>query len=149
MSRPSLAGVAGPERLDQAGEVDWNLAVVGGGAIGTAVARAAARAGLATLLLEQRDFGRGTHAVRREGARTIADVVQRRMMVGHRPDLGKPAADALAAPLGELLGWDSARRSLELRRYAEEIDERRLPTAGTGSAAPGEAPASAPGDADR
>src|SRR6266566_3611256 len=60
MSRAALAGVAGPERLEEAGEDDWNLVVVGGGAIGTAVARAAARAGLRTLLLEQHDFGWGT-----------------------------------------------------------------------------------------
>lgn len=88
------------------------------------------------------------HAVRREGARTIADVVQRRIMVGHGPDLGKPTADALAMPLGELLGWDAARQALELRRYAEEIEERRLPPAGTGSRAHGDDAPSAPGDAD-
>jgi glycerol-3-phosphate dehydrogenase len=84
------------------------------------------------------------HAVRREGARTIADVVQRRIMVGHGADLGMPAADALAAPLGELLGWDSARRSQELRRYAEEIEERRLPARKAGAAPTGEGPAPVP-----
>jgi glycerol-3-phosphate dehydrogenase len=69
------------------------------------------------------------HAVGREGARTLSDVIQRRVMVGHGPDLGSPAAAALAAPLGELLGWDTARRAAELEGYAAEVDERRLPDA--------------------
>src|SRR5438552_19132231 len=60
MSRAVLSGESGPERLKVACGVDSNFAGVGGEAIGTAVARAAARAGLRTLLLERHDFGWGT-----------------------------------------------------------------------------------------
>lgn len=38
----------------------WDVVVIGGGIVGAAVARETARAGLSTLLLEQRDFAWGT-----------------------------------------------------------------------------------------
>lgn len=44
----------------QHGEQDWDLVVVGGGIIGAGVLREAARRGLKTLLVEQRDFAWGT-----------------------------------------------------------------------------------------
>jgi glycerol-3-phosphate dehydrogenase len=44
----------------QQGEHDWDLVVVGGGIIGAGILREAARRGLKTLLVEQRDFAWGT-----------------------------------------------------------------------------------------
>lgn len=44
----------------QQGDQDWDLVVVGGGIIGAGVLREAARRGLKTLLVEQRDFAWGT-----------------------------------------------------------------------------------------
>jgi glycerol-3-phosphate dehydrogenase len=44
----------------QQGEQDWDLVVVGGGIIGAGILREAARRGLKTLLVEQRDFAWGT-----------------------------------------------------------------------------------------
>ena len=85
------------------------------------------------------------HAVRREGARTLADVIQRRVMIGHGQDLGWPAAQVLVAPLGELLGWDSARRVRALEAYDAEIRERRLPDAGSEAPAGGVEAAAATG----
>lgn len=67
------------------------------------------------------------NAVLVEGARTLADVVQRRVMLGHGPDLGATAAEALAQPLADLLGWDRSRLDDERRRYADEVAARRLP----------------------
>jgi len=72
-------------------------------------------------------FAELENAIRAEGARTVADVVQRRVMLGHGEDLGEPAAAALTAPIAELLGWDAARVRDEEARYADEITMRRLP----------------------
>jgi glycerol-3-phosphate dehydrogenase len=44
----------------QQGERDWDLVVVGGGIIGAGILREAARRGLKTLLVEQRDYAWGT-----------------------------------------------------------------------------------------
>jgi glycerol-3-phosphate dehydrogenase len=44
----------------QQGAQDWDLVVVGGGIIGAGILREAARRGLKTLLVEQRDFAWGT-----------------------------------------------------------------------------------------
>jgi glycerol-3-phosphate dehydrogenase len=87
------------------------------------------RPGESTILRGLDDVTRAEleNAVHSEGARSLADVVQRRLMLGHGRDLGEAAAGAIAAPLADLLGWDRARSDEEQRRYAAEIGERRLP----------------------
>jgi glycerol-3-phosphate dehydrogenase len=66
------------------------------------------------------------HALAVEWAQTLADVVLRRMMLGFGPDLGREAAEAVAAVAVERLGWDAARVARELAAFDIENLERRL-----------------------
>ncbi|MFI5255232.1 MAG: glycerol-3-phosphate dehydrogenase/oxidase, partial [Candidatus Limnocylindrales bacterium] len=61
-------------------------------------------------------------------AATVADVVLRRMALGFGPDLGRAAAEAVAAVGVERLGWDPGRAARELEAFDAENAERRLPT---------------------
>lgn len=57
------------------------------------------------------------HAVENEAACRLEDVLDRRLLAG---TLGTPDVDtvqAVAAQVGELLGWDDARRGEEIRAY--------------------------------
>jgi glycerol-3-phosphate dehydrogenase len=58
-------------------------------------------------------------AVTREAARTVDDVLLRRTMLGLEADLGLPVLEPLADLMAELLGWDEARRRLEIAAYME------------------------------
>jgi glycerol-3-phosphate dehydrogenase len=67
------------------------------------------------------------HAVRREQARTVGDVLLRRTRLGLTAgrDLCAPGADApdrVAAVMGEELGWDPARRAAEAAAFRAEAD---------------------------
>ena len=67
------------------------------------------------------------HAVEREWAKTLADIVVRRLALGFGRDLGRRAAEAVAEIAVDRLGWDRARVDRELREFDAENDERRLP----------------------
>jgi glycerol-3-phosphate dehydrogenase len=67
------------------------------------------------------------HAVRREQARTVGDVLLRRTRLGLTAgrDLCAPGADGperVAAVMGEELGWDAARRVAEAAAFRAEAD---------------------------
>jgi glycerol-3-phosphate dehydrogenase len=66
------------------------------------------------------------HALALEWAQTLGDVVLRRMMLGFGPDLGREAAEAVAAVAVERLGWDAERVARELAAFDIENVERRL-----------------------
>jgi glycerol-3-phosphate dehydrogenase len=58
------------------------------------------------------------HAVRRELAQTVEDVLVRRFHLYYEdPDHGAPAARRVAELMGEELGWDAARVEEEAARY--------------------------------
>jgi glycerol-3-phosphate dehydrogenase len=60
------------------------------------------------------------HAVRRELAQTVADVLVRRLHLYHeRPDYGVPAARRTAELMGRELAWDDARIDRETSRYLD------------------------------
>ena len=60
-----------------------------------------------------------------EGARTLADVIARRTMVGLNPDVGI-GADAVAARVArEVLGWDIARADAEVAAYRQWVSRYR------------------------
>jgi glycerol-3-phosphate dehydrogenase len=94
-------------------------------------ARADLVAGLAgsSPLLEQRIvptlpyvWAEVVHAVRREEARELADVLVRRVPIFRdAADQGLGAADQVAALMGAELGWDDARRARALAAYAETV----------------------------
>ncbi|MBN8217275.1 MAG: glycerol-3-phosphate dehydrogenase/oxidase [Spirochaetes bacterium] len=63
MDQPQNAPGGLPDRAAALSSLDsrvWDLVVVGGGIVGAGIAHEAARCGLATLLLERRDFASGT-----------------------------------------------------------------------------------------
>jgi glycerol-3-phosphate dehydrogenase len=59
------------------------------------------------------------YAVEREWAVTLADVLQRRCMVGLDGDFGLGAAPAVADAFVRLGIWDAARAAHELAAYRE------------------------------
>ena len=60
------------------------------------------------------------HAVRREFARRIDDVMIRRLSLGSEtPDAGLAALDTVSRLMGRELGWDESRRREEVERYRE------------------------------
>jgi glycerol-3-phosphate dehydrogenase len=67
------------------------------------------------------------HAVEREWAVTLGDIVLRRLALGSGADLGRAAAEAAAEVAVERLGWQRGRADDELRRFDAENAERRLP----------------------
>jgi glycerol-3-phosphate dehydrogenase len=69
------------------------------------------------------------HALALEWAQTLGDVVLRRLMLGFGTDLGREAAEAVAAVAVERLGWDTERAARELTAFDIENLERRLETA--------------------
>lgn len=61
------------------------------------------------------------HAVEEEEAVTLTDVLFRRTGIGTSPCLGKDCAEAIAARMAVLCGWDRARRERELQAYWDEV----------------------------
>jgi len=62
-----------------------------------------------------------------EFARRVEDVVRRRTGLWLTPDRGRIAAAEVATVLARRLGWDEARRRVELQRYHDALaDEERL-----------------------
>ncbi|MEO1203138.1 MAG: glycerol-3-phosphate dehydrogenase/oxidase [Pseudomonadota bacterium] len=63
------------------------------------------------------------HALRHEFARTLDDVLSRRLMIGLNPDIGLPSLPAVARVMAAELGWDERereRRQRDFERYASE-----------------------------
>src|SRR5207247_502760 len=66
------------------------------------------------------------HAVEREMALRLGDVLMRRLhLFSETRDQAVPATSAVADHLGELLGWDAARRSEEIADYAKQVAQSR------------------------
>jgi glycerol-3-phosphate dehydrogenase len=65
------------------------------------------------------------HAVGREWARTIGDVLLRRTSLGLAACQGLDCVAAVADLIGPLLGWDAARRKTEIDAYCREIEPMR------------------------
>lgn len=64
-------------------------------------------------------------AVRREGARTLADILLRRTMVGLNPDLGLGAVESAADVARHALGWDDAMVAAEIAAYRNAVQRFR------------------------
>jgi glycerol-3-phosphate dehydrogenase len=67
------------------------------------------------------------HAIRREKARTLGDVLLRRTGVAFAPCQGRDCAAAAAHLAAPLLGWDDPAREQAVRDYYQELD-RTLPS---------------------
>lgn len=61
------------------------------------------------------------HAVTQEGARTLQDVMLRRLTVGLTPAHGRDGADAVAGMMAALLEWDGSRVRKELAALDEQL----------------------------
>ena len=89
------------------------------------------------------------HAVSREHAVTLTDVLARRVLVAFEPGHGLDVIGELAAVVGERLGWDERQRAAEVEGYRTWLDHLAIPdldgprssSFGAGAAA---APAGAP-----
>ena len=89
-------------------------------------AYAAADAALAAPISERHhDIGaQVAYAVDHEGARTVADVLLRRTVVGLTRDLGRSAARPTASIMGQRLGWSDEQREQAARDYFVELHRR-------------------------
>jgi glycerol-3-phosphate dehydrogenase len=67
------------------------------------------------------------HAITREWAVSLSDIVLRRLCLGFGPDLGREVAEAVAGVCRERFGWSDARVSAELAAFDAANEERRLP----------------------
>ncbi len=61
------------------------------------------------------------HAVEEEAAVTLTDVLLRRTGIGTSPCVGRDCAEAIAARMAALCGWDRARQDRELAAFWEEV----------------------------
>lgn len=68
------------------------------------------------------------YAVHEEGARTLRDVLLRRLTIGLSATRGREAAAPTAALLARLLGWDDARVRGELAALEEQLAEGAAPS---------------------
>lgn len=66
-------------------------------------------------------------AVRREGARTLTDILLRRTMIGLDPDVGPGSAEAAADVASRTLGWNDARVRAELASFRGTIRRSKQP----------------------
>lgn len=66
-------------------------------------------------------------AVEHEFARTLADALMRRTMIGLEPGQGLGSVERAAGILGEHLGWDSERRSAEVEAYRRYLRRFGVP----------------------
>lgn len=73
------------------------------------------------------------HAMRRERARTLADVLMRRTMVGLEPDLDPAAVERAAEVMAQHDGWDATRLDRELAGFGQ-VAARHRPFARSGLA---------------
>jgi glycerol-3-phosphate dehydrogenase len=70
------------------------------------------------------------HAVRREWACSIGDVLLRRTMLGITACQGLDCIESIAGRIGALLGWDEGKQRDEIARYRREVEPmRRFSTA--------------------
>ena len=61
-------------------------------------------------------------AVRSEMARTLEDIVFRRLTIGFDADQGRPLYEMIAAIAGSELGWSDAERHAQLEALAAYSD---------------------------
>lgn len=64
-------------------------------------------------------------AVEDEMACTLSDLLLRRTLCAHAPDLGAHGADAMARAMGALMGWSDAEREAQLEAFRAEVARRR------------------------
>ena len=65
-------------------------------------------------------------AIREEFARSLADIVFRRCMVGLHHDQGRPMYTAIADIASEEFGWDSSEKSRQLDELVEFSESLRV-----------------------
>ncbi len=66
-------------------------------------------------------------AVDTDLARSLTDVLARRVMIAFEPGHGLDSIDGLAAVLGEHLGWDSTMISAQIDEYRQWLDKLAVP----------------------
>lgn len=66
-------------------------------------------------------------AVRHELARTLTDVLARRVLLAFEPGHALEILDQVVALLGERLAWDTDRRKAEVAEYVEWLDHLAVP----------------------
>ena len=66
-------------------------------------------------------------AVRHEFARTLTDVLARRILLAFEPGHGLEVAEHAADLLGDRLGWDGDRRAAELAEYRTWLTRLAVP----------------------
>ncbi|MCU1521225.1 MAG: glycerol-3-phosphate dehydrogenase [Arthrobacter sp.] len=94
------------------------VAQAGGAGVGLPVLDQASGALEAEILL----------AVRHEFAKTLTDVLARRMLLAFEPGHGLDTAGRAAAVMGAECGWDEDRQAAEIRGYQEWLERLAVPS---------------------
>jgi len=68
-------------------------------------------------------------AVRHDFARTLADVLARRLLLAFEPGHGLESVERAAEILGAELGWDEERRKEEIEEYQRWLTHLAIPEA--------------------
>jgi glycerol-3-phosphate dehydrogenase len=68
------------------------------------------------------------HAINEERARTLVDIMHRRMMVGLLPDQGRALAGKIAGLAAEVAGWKKSETSNQQRMLQAYNDRLRVRT---------------------
>ena len=66
-------------------------------------------------------------ACNEEQARTLSDILRRRLSVGWQPDLGLGDADAASRLAAGILGWSEEERQVQLSAYHAEVEQNFRP----------------------
>jgi len=66
-------------------------------------------------------------SLEQEHARTLDDLLQRRMMIGLGPQLGRDVLDAVASVAGDHLGWSDEERDAAKSAYHQRLDRFQVP----------------------
>lgn len=64
-------------------------------------------------------------AIEEEWCTTLPDLMLRRTLAGHAPDLGAHCVEDLADSMGDILGWDEPERDAQVRAWEGEAERRR------------------------
>jgi glycerol-3-phosphate dehydrogenase len=112
------------------GTADHLLAVYGSRALDV-VALAAEEPGLADVVCERSGAiaAEVIYSLEHEQARTLDDLMQRRMMIGLGPKLGLDALDAVSRVAARHLGWNEEQQEAEEAGFRRRLERFRVPGA--------------------
>jgi glycerol-3-phosphate dehydrogenase len=80
-----------------------------------------------TISSESRDiYAQVLYGIREEGAKTISDIVLRRMHLGITSSRGGQQAERIAETAGRELGWSNDQKKHWVERFADDLAKEKM-----------------------